>query len=212
MRRRTPCRSPSTRRFCATCGSTAILLRKILRLGIPVGDRNGGVFAGRTGAARPRQRLRLGRHRGLRRGQPGGELRPVSGNVDRHHRLDLRRAGDRPRGRRPARLHHPNRTSDEPRDHRGAGRARLSVLTRHHGLLHSTRRCSNWRSDCSTSRCGVRCSFGMATVFSGAMRASGTVWMPLSISIFAVAAIEVPLRDLPQPRHRHRTASGSPIR
>ena len=34
--------------------------------------------------------------------------------------------------------------------------------------------------------------FGMATVFSGAMRASGTVWMPLSISIFVVAAIEVP--------------------
>jgi putative MATE family efflux protein len=34
--------------------------------------------------------------------------------------------------------------------------------------------------------------FGMATVFSGAMRASGTVWMPLLISIFAIAAIEVP--------------------
>ena len=34
--------------------------------------------------------------------------------------------------------------------------------------------------------------FGMATVFSGAMRASGTVWMPLSISIFVVAVIEVP--------------------
>jgi putative MATE family efflux protein len=34
--------------------------------------------------------------------------------------------------------------------------------------------------------------FGMATVFSGAMRAGGTVWMPLSISIFVVAAIEVP--------------------
>jgi Na+-driven multidrug efflux pump len=34
--------------------------------------------------------------------------------------------------------------------------------------------------------------FGMATVFSGAMRASGTVWAPLSISIFVIAAIEVP--------------------
>ena len=34
--------------------------------------------------------------------------------------------------------------------------------------------------------------FGMATVFSGAMRASGTVWIPLSISILVVAAIEVP--------------------
>jgi Na+-driven multidrug efflux pump len=34
--------------------------------------------------------------------------------------------------------------------------------------------------------------FGMATVFSGAMRASGTVLMPLLISIFAIAAIEVP--------------------
>jgi putative MATE family efflux protein len=34
--------------------------------------------------------------------------------------------------------------------------------------------------------------FGMATVFSGAMRASGTVWIPLFISIFAIAAIEVP--------------------
>jgi len=32
----------------------------------------------------------------------------------------------------------------------------------------------------------------MATVFSGAMRASGTVLMPLLISIFAIAAIEVP--------------------
>ena len=34
--------------------------------------------------------------------------------------------------------------------------------------------------------------FGMAAVFSGAMRASGTVLMPLLISIFAIAAIEVP--------------------
>ena len=34
--------------------------------------------------------------------------------------------------------------------------------------------------------------FGMATVFSGMMRASGTVLMPLLISIFAIAAIEVP--------------------
>ncbi len=34
--------------------------------------------------------------------------------------------------------------------------------------------------------------FGMATVFSGAMRASGTVWMPLLISMFAITAIEVP--------------------
>lgn len=33
---------------------------------------------------------------------------------------------------------------------------------------------------------------GMATVFSAAMRASGTVWAPLSNSIFAVAAIEIP--------------------
>lgn len=34
--------------------------------------------------------------------------------------------------------------------------------------------------------------FGMATVFSGMMRASGTVWTPLLISVFAIAAIEVP--------------------
>jgi len=34
--------------------------------------------------------------------------------------------------------------------------------------------------------------FGMATVFSGIMRASGTVWTPLLISIFAIAGIEVP--------------------
>jgi putative MATE family efflux protein len=34
--------------------------------------------------------------------------------------------------------------------------------------------------------------FGMSTVFSDAMRASGTVWMPLLISIFAITAIEVP--------------------
>jgi putative MATE family efflux protein len=34
--------------------------------------------------------------------------------------------------------------------------------------------------------------FGMSTVFSGAMRASGTVWMPLLISMFAILAIEVP--------------------
>jgi putative MATE family efflux protein len=34
--------------------------------------------------------------------------------------------------------------------------------------------------------------FGMATVFSGMMRASGTVLMPLLISIFAIAVIEVP--------------------
>jgi putative MATE family efflux protein len=34
--------------------------------------------------------------------------------------------------------------------------------------------------------------FGMATVFSGMMRASGTVLAPLLISIFAIAVIEVP--------------------
>jgi putative MATE family efflux protein len=35
--------------------------------------------------------------------------------------------------------------------------------------------------------------FGMSTVFSGAMRASGTVWLPLLISSFAIVAIKVPL-------------------
>lgn len=34
--------------------------------------------------------------------------------------------------------------------------------------------------------------FGMSTVFSGAMRASGTVWLPLMISAFAIVAVEVP--------------------
>jgi MATE family, multidrug efflux pump len=34
--------------------------------------------------------------------------------------------------------------------------------------------------------------FGMSTVFSAMMRASGTVWTPLLISILAIAAIEVP--------------------
>jgi putative MATE family efflux protein len=34
--------------------------------------------------------------------------------------------------------------------------------------------------------------FGMSTTFSGAMRGSGTVWVPLLISIFAITAIEVP--------------------
>jgi putative MATE family efflux protein len=34
--------------------------------------------------------------------------------------------------------------------------------------------------------------FGMSTVFSGAMRASGTVWVPLLLSAFAIVAIEVP--------------------
>jgi putative MATE family efflux protein len=34
--------------------------------------------------------------------------------------------------------------------------------------------------------------FGMATTFSGMMRASGTVFVPLALSIFAIAALEVP--------------------
>jgi len=34
--------------------------------------------------------------------------------------------------------------------------------------------------------------FAMSTVFSAAMRASGTVWLPLLISAFAILAIEVP--------------------
>lgn len=34
--------------------------------------------------------------------------------------------------------------------------------------------------------------FGMSTTFSAAMRAGGTVWMPLAISAFSIAAIEVP--------------------
>ncbi len=34
--------------------------------------------------------------------------------------------------------------------------------------------------------------FGMALVFSGAMRSSGTVWAPLSIQMFAIAGIEIP--------------------
>ncbi|WP_430641840.1 MATE family efflux transporter [Bradyrhizobium macuxiense] len=38
--------------------------------------------------------------------------------------------------------------------------------------------------------------FGMATVFSGAMRAGGTVWMPLFISIIAITLVEVPVAVL----------------
>jgi putative MATE family efflux protein len=38
--------------------------------------------------------------------------------------------------------------------------------------------------------------FGMATVFSGAMRAGGTVWMPLFISILAITLVEVPVAIL----------------
>ncbi|KJC61943.1 multidrug transporter MatE [Bradyrhizobium sp. LTSPM299] len=38
--------------------------------------------------------------------------------------------------------------------------------------------------------------FGMATVFSGAMRAGGTVWMPLLISILAITLVEVPVAIL----------------
>jgi putative MATE family efflux protein len=34
--------------------------------------------------------------------------------------------------------------------------------------------------------------FGMATVFSGAMRSGGTVWAPLAISSVAILAVEVP--------------------
>ncbi|MGJ5177879.1 MATE family efflux transporter [Bradyrhizobium oligotrophicum] len=34
--------------------------------------------------------------------------------------------------------------------------------------------------------------FGLSTTFSAAMRASGTVWMPLAISAFCIAVIEVP--------------------
>jgi putative MATE family efflux protein len=34
--------------------------------------------------------------------------------------------------------------------------------------------------------------FGMSTVFSAAMRASGTVWAPLSISMLTIALVEVP--------------------
>jgi len=35
--------------------------------------------------------------------------------------------------------------------------------------------------------------FGMASVFSGVMRASGTVMAPTAISIIAIAAVEVPV-------------------
>ncbi|MGY4228122.1 putative MATE family efflux protein [Bradyrhizobium sp. USDA 4503] len=38
--------------------------------------------------------------------------------------------------------------------------------------------------------------FGMATVFSGAMRAGGTVWMPLLLSTLAIAVVEVPVAIL----------------
>jgi MATE family, multidrug efflux pump len=34
--------------------------------------------------------------------------------------------------------------------------------------------------------------FGMSTVFSGAMRAGGTVWMPLLISALAITLVEIP--------------------
>jgi Na+-driven multidrug efflux pump len=34
--------------------------------------------------------------------------------------------------------------------------------------------------------------FGMATVFSGAMRASGVALAPMLLSIFAIVAIEIP--------------------
>jgi len=34
--------------------------------------------------------------------------------------------------------------------------------------------------------------FGMATTFSGMMRASGTVFAPLAVSILVITAIEIP--------------------
>ncbi len=46
-------------------------------------------------SARHRQPVRLRRHGRLWRRQPGAELCAISGDLDRHHRVDLRGAGDR---------------------------------------------------------------------------------------------------------------------
>ncbi len=44
--------------------------------------------------------------------------------------------------------------------------------------------------------------FGMSGVFSGVMRASGTVFAPTALSISAIALIEVPLGADPEPDDR----------
>ena len=76
----------------------------------------------------------------------------------------------------------------------GLDRAGLSVLARHHRLLHDqSDRCSNWRRACCTSRCGATSSSALAAVISGVMRASGTVLVPMLIAIFAIVGVEVPV-------------------
>src|SRR5204863_10021826 len=50
--------------------------------------------------------------------------------------------------------------------------------------------------------------FGLATVFSGAMRAAGVALTPMLLAILAIVAIELPCRDDPQPHDRPSRCMG----
>ena len=68
-----------------------------------------------------------------------------------------------------------------------------SVSARGAGHLHYRRsRARTREEDCSSIALWSSVPFGMATVFSGAMRAGGVALAPMLLSIFAIVAIEIP--------------------
>ncbi|MET4045371.1 hypothetical protein ABIC03_007103 [Bradyrhizobium sp. RT6a] len=113
-----------------------VVLGQILGIGLPSANRHGGDGDRRTGAARPRQRVRLERNRSLWRGQPGDGLHAVHGDVDFNRGLDPRRAGGWPRRQNGARRHRAHRTCVQHRPDGRAGGADLSGAARRARYLH----------------------------------------------------------------------------
>ena len=94
----------------------------------------------------------------------------------------------------PALGDHPHRPDAQLHHHRRR-RRRPSTCSRTRSWRCSspTRRSSISRNTCCTSCCGAPVVFGMAVVFSGMMRSSGTVLAPTAIGIFSILAVEVPV-------------------
>ena len=136
-----------------------------------------------------------------------------TGDIDFDLGLDPRRAGDRRRPCRPAGRHRPDRPAAQSRPDRRPGGADLSVSARRAGHLHYRQQpCSSSRKELLIIALWSSVPFGMATVFSGAMRAGGVALAPhAAVDLRHRRDRDTLCRD-PEPHHRARRASGPPIR
>ncbi len=114
-------------------------------------------------------------------------LGAIPGAVDLDFGLDLRRPGDRTRQHRPGRRHRPHRAGDECRFDWRPGRVIGYLFSRVLlGLFITDSAVLELAQGLLRIVLWSLVPFGMATVFSGIMRASGTAWRRWD-SVFAIA-------------------------